>query len=81
MTQVNMYEAKTHFSEIAKMLEEGKKDYVIVARKGKPVLRITLEIPDVSKRIGAGKNMFEIPDDFDDIDISNLFDGEIFPCE
>ena len=34
---------------------------------------------DVSKRIGIAKGLFEIPDDFDDIDISADFDGELFP--
>ena len=79
MTQYNMFEAKTNLSKIARMLEEGEEDYVIVARNGKPLLRITLERPfDVSKRFGFAKGKFEIPDDFDDIDISDDFEGEIF---
>ena len=80
MTQFNMFEAKTNLSKIAKMLEEGKEDYVIIARNGKPLLRIVLEKEsDVSKRIGLAKGSFTIPDDFDEIDISSDFEGEIFP--
>ena len=80
MTQYNMFEAKTNLSKIAKMLEDGEEDYVIVARNGKPLLRITLEKhPDVSKRFGIGKGLFTIPEDFDEIDLSADFEGEIFP--
>ena len=32
-----------------------------------------------SNLFGCAKGMFEIPDNFDDIDIGELFDGEIFP--
>ena len=79
MTQYNMFEAKTNLSKIAKQLEEGLEDYVIVARNGKPLLRITLENSvDVSKRFGIGKGLFEIPENFDDMDISEDFEGDIF---
>ncbi|MBQ1478250.1 MAG: hypothetical protein IIZ33_08900 [Erysipelotrichaceae bacterium] len=79
MTQVNMYEAKTNLSKLAKLLEDGEEDYIIIARNGKPLLRITLEKPvDVSKRFGVGKGLFVIPENFDDIDISEDFEGEIF---
>ena len=75
MTQYNMSEAKTNLSKIAQLLEEGKEDYVIIARAGKPSLRITLENnKDVSMRFGIGKGLFEVPDDFDDIDISEDFE-------
>ena len=80
MTQFNMFEAKTNLSKIAKLLEDGSEDYIIIARHGKPLLRITLENnKDVSKRFGIGKGLFQIPEDFDDWDISSDFEGEIFP--
>ena len=80
MTQYNMYEAKTNFSKISKLLEEKKEDYVIISRNGKPVLKITLVEDNPRKNlIGCAKGMFTIPKDFDDIDISEDFTGEIFP--
>ena len=80
MIQFNISEAKTNLSRIVKMLEEGKEDYVIVTRNGKPLLRIVPEKEsDVSKRIGIAKGLFTVPDDFDEIDLSSDFEGEIFP--
>ena len=80
MLRYNMFEAKTNLSKIAKTLEDGLEDQVIVARNGKPLLRITLvKTTDTSKRIGLAKGLFTVPDNFDDIDISGDFDGEIFP--
>ena len=80
MIQYNMYEAKTNFSKIAKILEEKKEDYVIISRNGKPILKIVLVEDNPRKNlIGCAKDMFEIPNDFDDIDISEDFEGEIFP--
>lgn len=79
MIQVNMFEAKTNLSKLAKLLEDGKEDTIIVARNGKPLLRIALEKPKpVSKRFGFAKGLFEVPDDFDEFDISEDFEGEIF---
>ena len=78
MTQFNMYETKTNFSKIAKMLEDGVEDSIIVSRNGKPILEIKLyETNKREKFFGCGKNLFEIPEDFDDIDISEDFVGEI----
>lgn len=78
MTQFNMYETKTNFSKIAKLLEDKKEDVVIISRNGKPILEIKLyEEKNREKLFGCAKGMFKIPDDFDDIDISNDFEGEI----
>jgi len=78
--QVNVFEAKSNLSKLLKLLEEGKEDYIIIAKHGKPCAKITFESGvDVSKRLGAAEGMFKFPEDFDDIDISNDFEGEIFP--
>lgn len=80
MTQFNMYEAKTNLSKISKLLEEKKEDVVIISRNGKPILKVTLyEDVGREKLFGCGKGMFKIPKNFDDIDISDDFIGEIFP--
>lgn len=80
MTEYNMYEAKTNLSKISRLLEEKKEDVVIISRNGKPVLRVTLYENNSRKSLfGAGKGLFTIPDNFDEIDISDDFEGEVFP--
>lgn len=66
MIQVNILEAKTDFSKLIRLLETKKEDYIMVARNGKPVVKITLinEVP-VSKRIGVAKGKFTVHGDFD----------------
>ena len=56
MIQVNILEAKTDFSKLIRQLETRKDDFIIVARNGKPVAKITLinETP-VSRRIGTAR--------------------------
>ena len=76
MCQMNVLEAKTNFSKIIGMLERREEDEVIVARAGKPVVKIVyIEPEDVSRRIGVAEGLFEIPDDFDapDDDIARMF--------
>lgn len=50
MTQVGMFEAKTHFSQLVESLVSGDTDYVSVMRRGKPVVRIVLEVPEKPMR-------------------------------
>ncbi len=61
------------------MLEDGVEEYVIIARNGKPLMKITLVKPEnTSNRIGIANGLFTIPENFDDIDISEDFEGDIF---
>ena len=64
--QVNIFEAKTDFSKLIRMLETKREESITVARYGKPVAVITLykEKP-ISKRIGVAKGKFTIHGDFD----------------
>lgn len=66
MLQVNTLEAKTDFSKLVRLLESKREDSIVVARNGKPVVKITLfnEIP-VSNRIGIAKGKFNVTGDFD----------------
>ena len=76
MCQMNVLEAKTNFSKIIAMLERKEEKEVIVARAGKPVVRITwIEQEDVSKRIGIAEGKFTVPDDFDECndEIARMF--------
>ncbi|MBQ9068456.1 MAG: hypothetical protein IJ131_05235 [Eggerthellaceae bacterium] len=62
--QVNMHDAKTNLSRMAKEIEEGLVPYYIVARHGHPVLKISLYEPEKPKRrLGVAKGKFECPDD------------------
>ena len=80
MRQYNMYEAKTNLSKIVKQLEEKKEDYIVLSRKGKPIIKMMLIDDNPKEKLfGCAKGMFEIPDDFDEIDIGSDFEREIFP--
>lgn len=39
MRQVNIHEAKTHFSELIAAVEQGEE--IVIARRGKPVARVS----------------------------------------
>ena len=76
--QVNMHEAKTHLSRIAADIEQGRYPYYIVARHGKPVLKIVAyDGPEYEppRRLGIAKGMFTVPDDIDfcNNEIAELF--------
>ena len=64
--QVNIFEAKTDFSHLVRLIESRREDSITVARNGKPVAKIVpIDAPPVSKRIGVAKGKFIVPDDFD----------------
>ena len=64
--QVNVADAKRDFSRLIRLLETKKENSIIVARNGKPVVKMTFvnEVP-VSERIGIAKGKFTAPEDFD----------------
>ena len=66
MVQVNIFEAKTDLSKLIRLLEQKKEDLIIVARNGKPIVKMTLinETP-VLNRIGIAKGKLNITGDFD----------------
>ena len=64
--QVNVFEAKTEFSKLIRLVESRREEYITVARNGRPVAKIVpYESTPVSKRIGIAKGKFTVPDDFD----------------
>lgn len=65
MVQVNMLEAKTNLSALVRAVESGMEDAIIIARHGKPAAKLVPYTPDASKRIGAAKGKFILPDDWD----------------
>ena len=76
--QVNILEAKTELSKLIRLVESGKEESVIIARYGKPVVKLTpyTEVP-VSKRIGVAKGKLMVPADLDahNDEIETLFGG------
>ena len=78
--QVNVMEAKTDFSKLIRLLESKREDSIIVARNGRPVVKMTLvDDSPVSRRIGIAKGKFRAPEDFDannDEAAAMLMDGE-----
>lgn len=66
MCQVNMYQAKTDFSRLVAMLENGSEDEIIIARNGVPVARLALfKNQQNKKRFGAAKKLLKLPLNFD----------------
>lgn len=78
MVQANMLEAKTELSKLVRLLESGQEDVVYIARNNVPIVQMTLvDLPAESKRIGAAKGRFVIPDGFDEWDgeVEDMFEG------
>ena len=69
--EINIYDAKTHFSSLVQSLIDEKEEVIIISKKGKPVVQMTLMAKKNSKRIGAAKKEMEGFDmsleDFNDI--------------
>lgn len=76
MKQVNVHEAKTHFSRLLERVQAGEE--IVIAKAGMPVARLLpLAPPKGPRRFGQDKDLFTVPDDFDDEDprIVGLFQG------
>jgi prevent-host-death family protein len=77
MRTVNMLEAKTHLSKLVLAVESGVEDEIVIARNGKPAVRLMAMAPKKKGgfKIGIAKGKFKLPDDFDER--SKLLDKEI----
>ena len=77
--QVNIQQAKTGLSEYIRLLETKQEKQINIARRGKPVAKLTL-INDkpASSRIGIAAGKFQAPDDLDlhNDEIAALFGGD-----
>lgn len=64
MEAVNIYDAKTHLSQLVDKAASGED--VVVSRHGKPLVRITrLEPPTRRIKFGLLKGKLRVPVDFD----------------
>jgi len=63
-SEVNMHDAKTHFSQLVRRVMAGEE--VIIARAGRPVARLIPYRSDSAERVaGLDAGLFTVPDDFD----------------
>ncbi len=78
--QVNILEAKTNLSNLVRLIETGKEETIIIARYGKPVVKMVLykDVP-AEKRIGVAKGKLKSPDDLDKYngEIAAMFGGTL----
>ncbi len=63
--QVNVHEAKTHFSKLLNRALAGEE--VIIMRSGRPLVRLTpvMSAP-ANRQIGTAKGEFVVPGELDD---------------
>jgi prevent-host-death family protein len=76
MKTVNMHEAKTHLSKLVEAAVRGEP--FVIARAGKPVVKVTPIEEAAPQRTGFLKGQVDIPADFDEIavvSIQALFEG------
>ena len=78
MMQVNILEAKTNFSRLVRLIETKQEDRIIVARHGKPVMKmVSVNDAPVESRLGIAKGKLVYPSDLDfcNDEITALFGG------
>ena len=59
--QVNIHEAKTHFSKLIELAQAGEE--LVIAKSGKPVARL-LPVAREPRRLGLLDGEIEVPEDF-----------------
>jgi prevent-host-death family protein len=75
---VNIHEAKTHLSRLIEKAVKG--ETVIIAKAGKPLVKLTAIAPvDGKRRLGGLEGLMSVPEDFDTMmakEIEEMFYGE-----
>lgn len=82
MTKVNIHEAKSQLSKLIELAKNGEE--VIIAKNGKPEVRLTAIEPEGKDWFGMDAGKAWIADDFDELpeDILEMMaDPKIFPDE
>jgi len=62
VTEVGVHEAKTHLSRLLRRVEGGEE--VTIVRGGKPIARLAPIRHDPTAFFGMDKDLYEVPDDF-----------------
>jgi antitoxin (DNA-binding transcriptional repressor) of toxin-antitoxin stability system len=73
MQVINMYQAKTQLSALVDTVLNGGE--VVIAKFGKPLVRLTPFVPALDRTFGALKGNTKIPQDFDveSAEVNQLF--------
>lgn len=61
--EINIHEAKTHFSKLLRRVAAGEE--VIISKAGKAVAKIVPMTAVSRRRFGLDRDVFAVPDDFD----------------
>jgi prevent-host-death family protein len=61
--EINVHEAKTHFSKLLRRVAAGEE--IVISKAGKPVAKIVPICNRARRRFGVDRGVFEVPDDFD----------------
>lgn len=78
--EVNIAEAKTDFSKLVRLVENGSEDVIWICRYNKPVAKLTkASSAPTANRIGIAKGKLQSPKDLDmDNDqIEEMFGGSL----
>jgi prevent-host-death family protein len=76
MKTVNMHDAKTHLSKLVEGAVKGEP--FVIARAGKPLVKVTMIEADTPRRTGFLKDQVSVPAGFDDMaaeEIRAMFEG------
>lgn len=76
-TTVNIYDAKTHFSDLIDQVAKGEE--IVISRRGKPVARLA-PLPWRGIKFGVLKGKLTVPADFDaplPPEVQRYFDGSV----
>jgi prevent-host-death family protein len=74
-----MLDAKNHLSKLVEAVESGAEKEVIIARNGRPAVRLVpLQRDDRKPLLGIAEGEFEVPDDIDrdNEEIAKMFYGD-----
>jgi prevent-host-death family protein len=61
--EINVHEAKTHFSELLRRVAAGEE--IIISKAGRPVAKLVPLTAPRQRRFGLDRGAFEVPADFD----------------
>lgn len=77
MTTINLYEAKTHLSQLVDRAAKGED--IIIGKAGRPMVRLVPYTPTVAeaRRPGSWRGRVTIHDDFDELpqEVTDAFVG------
>lgn len=78
MPIVNMLEAKSNLSKLVEAVESGAEEEIVIARNGKPAVRLVPLEQKKRVRLGLANGKFIVPDniDRDNDEIAKMFYGE-----